>query len=440
MGAQAPIAQLQTDSQTPHWSLPSRVAFRFWFVYFSLFCVTTQVLGSLVPIRVELPDLASQWPMRQVTFWIAAHIFGAQLPLSYGDTGSGDKFFYWVMTFWQLALAALAAAIWSLLDRKRAHYLTLYKWFRLFLRFALAAQMFGYGIYKVIPLQMPFPRLATLLEPYGNFSPMGVLWSSIGASPWYEIFAGCAETLGGILLILPRTAMLGALVCLADMTQVFALNMTYDVPVKLLSLHLMLMASFLLAPEFRRLADFFFRNRAVGPSTEPPLFSRRLASRIALAAQILFGILLVGMNAYSGRTAWYTLGGGGPKSPLYGIWNVDELAIDGQLRAPLLIDYGRWRRAVFDSPSRMVFQRMDDSFARYGASITANANTIALTKGTDKNWKASFTFERPTKDRLILDGNMDGHQVHMQLRLVDRNQFLLVSRGFHWIQEDPFNR
>jgi hypothetical protein len=35
---------------------------------------------------------------------------------------------------------------------------------------------------------------------------------------------------------------------------------------------------------------------------------------------------------------------------------------------------------------------------------------------------------------------MDGHTIHMQLALFDRNRFLLVTRGFHWIQEYPFNR
>ena len=41
--------------------------------------------------------------------------------------------------------------------------------------------------------------------------------------------------------------------------------------------------------------------------------------------------------------------------------------------------------------------------------------------------------------QLTLDGNMDGHKVHMPLNLVDRRKFLLVSRGFHWVQEYPFN-
>jgi uncharacterized membrane protein YphA (DoxX/SURF4 family) len=441
MSAQAQIAQIQRDSHAPRWSAASRVAFRFSFVYFGLFCAATQILGGLFPIpKVDIPDLGSLWPMRQITFWTAAHVFHAKLPLVYTGSGSGDKTFDWVMVFCLLILAALATAIWSVLDRSRENYVTLYKWFRLFIRFALASELLIYGMAKVIPLQMPFPFLTKLLEPFGALSPMGVLWSSIGASPAYEMFAGSAEMLGGILLIFPRTTMLGALVCVADMTQIFMLNMTYDVPVKLFSFHLLLLALFLLVPEFQRLADFFFRNRTAGPSTQPQLFHTRRANRIALAAQIIFGIWLLGMNAYGGWTSWHTYGAGRAKSPLYGIWNVDVLSIDGQLRSPLLIDYGRWRRVVFDFPNTVSFQRMDDSFAGYGASINTKDNTIALTKNSDKNWKAKFTFQRVAQDQLVLDGNMDSHKLHMQLQLVDRDKIMLVNRGFHWIQEYPFNR
>jgi hypothetical protein len=119
---------------------------------------------------------------------------------------------------------------------------------------------------------------------------------------------------------------------------------------------------------------------------------------------------------------------------------VDELSIDGQVRSPLLNDYDRWHRAVFDFPQSLAFQRMDDSFAYYGASINVNDKTIALTKYSDKNWKGSLTFQRVGENRLILDGNMDSHKIHMQMQLVDRSKFMLVSRGFHWIQEYPFNR
>jgi hypothetical protein len=106
------------------------------------------------------------------------------------------------------------------------------------------------------------------------------------------------------------------------------------------------------------------------------------------------------------------------------------MSIDEQPRPPLLIDSTRWRRAIFDYPGRMALQRTDESIAPYGASVNLPARTLALTK-SDKNWAASFTFQRPAGDQLILDGRMDNHQVHMELQLTDRNKFLLVSRGFH---------
>ena len=441
MGTQPQIDQVQQGPQIPHWSFASRVAFRFCFVYFGLYCLTTQIFTGLFPIpKVDIPDLSALLPLRQIIFWAAAHIFRAATPLVYTGSGSGDKTFDWVLVFCLLVFATLSTVLWSLFDSKRENYVTLYKWFRLFIRFSLAGQMLGYGMAKVIPLQMPFPFLGRLLEPFGNFSPMGVLWASIGASPAYETFTGCAEMLGGLLLVVPRTTMFGALICLADTVQVFTLNMTYDVPVKLLSFHLILMTLFLLAPDLPHLANLFFLNRPAGPSTEPQLFGTPRANRIALAGQILFGICLVALGTYGGWGDWHTFGGGRPKSALYGIWSVGQLSIDGQLRSPLLTDYDRWRRAIFDFPTAMTFQRMDDSFARYGASINLNDKTLALTKGDDKNWKANFTFQRVAPDQLTLNGEMDGHKIHMQLQLVDRSKFLLINRGFHWIQEYPLNR
>jgi uncharacterized membrane protein YphA (DoxX/SURF4 family) len=374
-----------------------------------------------------------------MVLWTEAHILRVA-PIPYEETGSGDRLFDWSLLVSLLLVSALATAVWSLLDRKRQSYGTLFKWFRLFIRFALAGQMIVYGAAKAIPMQMGFPTLASLLEPFRNFSPASVLWDSIGAAPAYEIFAGCAELLGGILLIFPRTTTLGALICLIDMIQVFMLNMTYDIPVKLLSFHLILLSLYLLAPEMRRLADFFFGDRAVEPSQRPRLFLSRRANRIALAVQILFGLWLLGMNLWGGAKGWTTYGGGRPKSALYGIWDVQELSIDGQIRSPLVTDYGRWRRAVFDRTQSMALQRMDDSLAFFGCSIDAKAGTIALTKNGDKNWKAGFTFQRPAADQLILDGTMDRQKVHMRMQLLDRSKFMLISRGFHWVQESPFYR
>lgn len=423
------------------WNLSQRIAFRFCVVYFTLYCLSNQILSGLLRLpNYGVPGMGGRWPLRPLTLWTAAHVFHFAHPLDEMPSGSGDKSYDWVLTFCMLALAAAIAVLWSILDRRRKNYAVFHKWFRLWMRFALAAQMLSYGFAKVIPLQMPFPLLSRLVEPYGSFSPMAVLWSSIGTSPPYEIFTGCAEALGGLLLLTPRTATFGALVCLADMIQVFMLNMTYDVPVKLLSFHLILFSLFLLAPDIRRIISFFFTNRVTGPSVQPALFRRAWPNRIAVILQVAFGLYLVTLNITGGITRWRTVGGGRPKPSLYGIWNVEQMSVDGVVRSPLLTDYGRWRRVIFDFVAFAHFQRMDDSFAIFGSAINDKERTIALTRPADKNWKASFTFNRPAPGQLVLDGTMDGHKISMQLKLLDREKFTLVNRGFHWTTEVPFQR
>ncbi len=103
-------------------------------------------------------------------------------------------------------------------------------------------------------------------------------------------------------------------------------------------------------------------------------------------------------------------------------------------------DGDRWRRLIFDVPAGAAFQKMDESFARFGTAIDTHENSLTLTKRGDKDWKANFAYTRPAPDRLVLDGEIDGHKEKMELQLVDRGKFVLVSRGFHWIQEYPFVR
>jgi len=441
-----PINMPEMELLVGRWSLAKRVGFRFCFVFFGLYCLTTQIFGGMLSIpNVDIPDLATLPPVRPLIFWTAVHFFGYKQQIVYNGSGSGDKVFDWVMAFCYVMIALLATIVWSILDRRRTNYHGAYKWFRVFLRFSLGSQMLIYGFVKLFPMQMPFPSLSRLVEPYGNFSPMGSLWYFIGASPAYEMLCGSAEVLGGLLVLIPRTTMLGALVCAGVTSQIFILNMTYDVPVKQLSLVLLLMSLFLAAPEFARLRDFFLRDRAVGPSTQPELFRTARANRIALVVQLVFLVWLVGTDVYGDWGDWHKYGGGAPKSALYGIWKVDRFMVDGQERSPLLGDYGRWRRVIFDYPEYMSYERMDDSTGGYEASIDEKGKTIALTKSNDKKWKGSLHYLRTKQagaspEQLVLDGIVGGQPMRMELELVDRSKFTLVGRGFHWVQDYPFNR
>jgi hypothetical protein len=420
--AQPQLEQIAVAPEPERWSLALRVAFRFCAVYFGLYCLTTQIVSSIIQF-VNIPNLTALQPVRWMVTWTAEHVFHITKTLVYQCSGSGDKTFDWVLDFCVLVTALLATVVWSAVDRKRANYRTAYKWFHLAMRLALGTQMLVYGFAKVVPAQMPFPFLTRLLEPYGNFSPMGVLWASIGASPAYEIFAGSCEAIGGMLLFFPRTAFLGALICLADLTEVFTLNMTYDVPVKLFSFHLILICVLLLAPDWRRIMSFIFQ-RASAASESLELFASRRANRISVGAQAIFGLTMIFAHGYYSWQGWHTFGGGAPKPALYGIWNVDG-------------DNSAWRRVVFERFPVMYLQHGDDPFVQYSIAVDAQKNTIAIVKPASVLNSLSYKREG---NELSIDGMLTGQPLHLRLHLFDRNSFLLVNRGFHWIQEFPFNR
>jgi hypothetical protein len=67
---------------------------------------------------------------------------------------------------------------------------------------------------------------------------------------------------GGVLVIIPRFTTLGSLVLVGAISNVFVLNMSYDVPVKQYSFHLLLMCLFVVAPDLQWKTSFAFDQPA----------------------------------------------------------------------------------------------------------------------------------------------------------------------------------
>ena len=420
---------------TAAWSPAMLVAFRFCIIYLTLFALATQLSGSLLPNPfVYYRGLGQLPPMRDVTLWIAEHVAGVTLPPDEATT-AGEPLFFWVQTAWLLLVAVAAAALWSRRDRHRREYDRLHAWVRLGFRFVLAAAMFEYGMTKVIPTQFPQPSLTTLVTPVGDLTLSAALWTVIGASPAYQMATGLIELLGAVLLVVPRTALLGAAVSLAAALQVFLLNMTFDIGLKLVSLHLVLVALFLLAPDARRLLDVLVRNRAVVPREDVPLARTPGGRRRLLAAQLAVGAVLLVTYAAINVRFWQVGGGGRPLPPLHGIWAVERMQVDGQDRPPAANDYDqRWRRLIVDDAGTLVFQRTDDSFARYGVTVDEQAHTLMLTKGGSRTWRAHFRYERPSAGELRLAGTMDGMRLEVEFDLVEPDTWRLLNSTFRWVR------
>jgi hypothetical protein len=216
------------------------------------------------------------------------------------------------------------------------------------------------------------------------------------------------------------------------------LNFCYDVPVKLFSAHLLAMAIFLVLPDLRRLANLFVLNRSVPPAPNPALVRRRWLRISAVAVQVLFAAGFSIYVIYSAKVQLATYYSA--HSPLRGIWNVDDLQVDGQAGPPPGAEALQWRRVIFDYPSMISVQLTSDSRRRYGLKLDAAKKTLALTKRDDPKWKSDLIYQEPTPGHLTLEGTFDGRKVRASLHRTDESKFLLTTRGFHWVSEFPFNR
>lgn len=427
---------MEPSDVKPVWGAGKRMLFRFLFSYLFLF-IFPFPLYYIPYVGQALGPFFTLW--EKGTVWMGHLVFGREVVAH--PTGSGDTAHDWADFFFRLFLAAVIALVWSLLDRKRPNYARLHEWLRIYVRYSLAAAMISYGAFKVIPSQMPMPSVDRLLQPLGDSSPMGLLWTLMGASVAYSIFTGAAEMLGGLLLIPRRTTLLGALVCMGVMANVVMMNFSYDVPVKLYSSHLLFQALFLAAPGLRRLTDALVLNRPVEPARIGPHFRSVGLERAGMVLRtVLVGLLLwQSLNISSTNRAQYTEAARA-KTPLRGIWNVDEIAIDGQVRPPLITDEQRWQRVVFDIPGQMAVFHMNDFRDRYNVEVDARKKTLAMTDRFNPDSKATVAYHQPAPDRLALEGTVDGKKIRALLHRTKTPEFLLFTRGFHWINEFPFNR
>jgi hypothetical protein len=348
-------------------------------------------------------------------------LFGISPPSAF--TGSGDTSWGWTQLALLLGISLLAALVWTLWDR-RTNYPRLVRFLHTYVRFALAYVMLVYGTAKVIPTQFPAPSLDRLVQPFGQASPMGLLWTFMGASVPYVIFTGLGEMLGGLLLTMRRTALVGALVSAGVMTQVAVLNFCYDVPVKIYSTLLLFEALVLIAYDARRLLF------ALIPQV-PRVAWWKIALRTAAVVAVCVLFFKQGLDYREQFTK---------RSPLRGIWRVDVLQVNGVDRPPLITDAERWRRLVFDYPQGMSIQLMSDKRTTYGITLEEARKTFSLKRRLEPALKASFTYQRPDPGTLIVDGTMNADRIHVVARREPDTDFLLNTRGFHWINEVPFNR
>lgn len=410
------------QSYKAYWQSKDKILFRFLFSYFILYIVFL------------FSSALFETPFR----WIGSKILGFNWDYEISGNGSGDHSYAYITLFMVLILSLISSFIWSLADRKRPSYNSLFYWFTLILRIFLICAMLLYGFVKVFQIQFQPPTFLQLLQPLGEFSPMGLAWTYMGFSKAFGMFAGLVEVFGGILLIWRRTSTLGALIIIGVMAQVAMMNFSFDIPVKLFSIHLILMAGVLVMTDAKRLTGVFIKNKAVSSyEFYYPYPSKMRRESIANLKKILVPLILV-IASVLGFLGELNISDKNHRPSFYGVWEVDLFIKGSDTLAPVINDENRWRYLIIQRQGSAFTKSMNDQITRYNFVVDTLVKKISIFKQNQPADSLNVNYHYTKGQQLHLQGSITGSYYDIQLHKKDMDSLPLTSRGFHWINESPF--
>lgn len=433
----------------------AKFAFRFSFAYWLLYNWSF-LLRSIIPVYGFKVDMWYQQIMASTAQWVATNVMGIEDELVPGlRNGSGDTTEAYLITLIFFVLAIAAAFIWTIADSwRRTDYRILKDLLRSYLRYVLAFWMLSYGLAKVGLYGNQFSPISEYQfnKYWGDSSPMNVVWSFMGASQAYTVFAGMGEVIGGLLLVWRRTAVLGALVVLGVMTNVMMLNYCYDVPVKLFSTHLVCMALFILLYDVRRLANLLFLNRTVEPATLLPPYTNNITIWIQRLLKTAILIIAVAMPIYRhASTQWGYYQQQCSLPEYFGQYEIVEYKLSGKVIDQSESDRG-WRSVRFcldidfGSEGLVLAEKMiigmNKVRGRLSATLAVSDDPTVLVVTNSSGGLLPNEEIRVTEmgnETIQISGETSAGLLEVKLKRND-NIYRVSGRGYRWINEIPFNR
>lgn len=415
------------------WSLPRRVAFRWAVILFALLMFPFPL--TAIP---KFDDVASllRAPIQGSVVWFAQAVLDLPAP-DFAFNGSGDRLYDYVELLLFAIVAAVGTIAWSIVDHRRKAYPRLAAGAHVALRYYVAHAMLTYGWIKITKSQFPDPRPGWLYQQLGDSSPMRLLWAFMGYSAPYTIFAGLSEAAAAVLLLWRRTAVLGALLAAAVMTNVVMLNFCYDVPVKLYSMRLLIMAAIIALPAARRVLAALI-GHAVAEVPSRARMSPRIERTRSVAKLVIVVVMVADVLLITRRPRHEARG------ELYGTWIVDSFLVDGIEQPATASDPPRWQAWTAHVPYTTIWllsgrrerrQPGDDGW--FPLAVDEAKRTITLTLDEKRKIVEIWTYTRPAPDRLVIDCMRGAKRLHITLHRDPDG--LLMTRGFRWINDEPYN-
>jgi hypothetical protein len=408
------------DTDDFSWKTWHKFGFRFFFLFLGLASVFTWIMAIYFAYRaVATTSIESLYPIFKplsgFLHWLDKYIYHTGYDPDLHIPLPVDNHFGVAYHLTLVLLAGIGAVIWSALDKRRINYVRLSHWFNIYLRYTLAVTILGYGIDKVIPVQMPYPRSVDMVRLFGNQSKEDLLWKFIGISPGYSLFTGGCEVLAGVLLFSRRTAVFGYLFVLGLLTNVVALNWFYNISVKLFSSLLWLNAFYLLAPWLVTIFKFFFSGKPAVIPQRQFAFRKIWKSYLLRGAMIGLPLLFFALFGFGDVKRYRDEIASARKEKIY---KVAAFSVKDSL---MTADSVRWRRVLFVYDNYMLIYNMNDLQDWYRYDLDSANKTLTL-HALYKPDVMTLRYAYPSDGEMHLNGKWKGAQdidVSLKLSPVD---------------------
>ncbi|MEO1051039.1 MAG: hypothetical protein AAFX87_10445 [Bacteroidota bacterium] len=429
----------QTGFDRPKYQL---VFFRFFVIYFILSTAIWSWLGN-IPWFPFLNTFDSAI-RESYTHFFNNYIYEVKEELV-PTRGSGDTSMGWATLYAQLFISLVGCIIWSVLDRKRTHY----RWgslvIRNIVRYYIILFAFIYGIIKIFGLQMPSPSNSYYATDLGHFSGMRFSWNFIGYSKGYEFFSGLMEALVGVFLLYRRTIVLGALLGLGVFTNVFLLNVSYDIPVKIFSFQLLFACLFICFTNLQRILNFLLLNKPVSTDNSWDIpYTKAWFKPARIVVKSLFVIAFVLYPFYNYYDAYASRSNSTAPPPFEsGFYTVENFVLNGDTIPAAINSDVHWKDLVIDNGNRGSIGLVDSAFrVRYGRSYFFNysldsASELLTIKRFRNDSVPLFegTYADLNEKGLRLDGIYKGQDTLRVDLIWDNRNYQLARKEFNWMLE-----
>ena len=431
----AAFATSPIGPEEEEWSAPRKIAFRFLSLFVLLF------IAALPFPRRFLPDTGS---LLAPVFEPLARLVGRIIlgpDARFTAALISDSTGLYLHTLNLAVIALILCVAWSVADRRRKNYARAAEWFVAAAGWYLALQLFVYGFDKVFKTQFYLPEPNTLFTTVGETPRDLLYWSVMGASRPYTMFTGAAEVLAAALLLFRTTRTLGALVAFGVLLNVAAINLSYDISVKLYSSFLLFLSVLILAPQRKRMAGFF-SGKAVQASPSPgsaPKTGREYLLRAGGKGAVVVLILFESLSRHVAAGNFND--DAAPRPPLHGAYQVTAFA--GEAKRERGEENGKeeeahsasWKRIFVHRRGYLIIQTADDRMHDYELRPDTARKTMTLIDPADgRRSRLRYSLHREPDSTIVLEvrGALNGDSVAATARLLDLNALPLLRGEFHW--------